>query len=134
MAKIESLKDLFTQEFLCDLLSTASCGSFWFECGVHKDTPKEVYNNARKQYECSEDIWAYCLLHGGFLNIADVEECEEDKEQGQHKISIDDVINGLNIVMLNYPQMYAAIRDENYDLYDADAVIQCAVFGDVIYG
>ena len=134
MAKINSVKDLFNQEFLCDLLSTASCGSFWFHCGVHKDTPSKIYKNARKKYECAEDIWAYCLLHGGFINIVDVEENEENPENGQHKISLEDIIKGMKIVILNYPKIYAALMDESADLFDADAVIQCSVFGDIIYG
>lgn len=127
-------KELFNHEFLTDLLSTASYGSFWFDCAVHEDTPDEVYENAKDKWECREDIWADCLLNGGYINICDVEECEEDSDEGQHKIGLDDIVKGFEIVMLKYPKMYAAIMDETYDLYDADAVIQCAVFGDLVYG
>lgn len=134
MAKITSIKEIFTQEFLSDILSTASYGSFWFDCSVHKDTPDELYEEAKEKFNCREDIWAYCLLHGGYINVCDVEECEEDSDEGEYKISLEDIIKGFEIVMLNYPSMYAAIMDETYDLYDADAVIQCAVFGELTYG
>ena len=135
MAKITSLKELFTKEFLVDILSTASYGSFWFDCSVHKDTPDDVYKKAKKENECREEIWADCLLGGACLNICDVEECaDNDTDEGEHKVGLNDIVKGFEIVMLNYPQMYANIREENYDLYDADAVIQCAVFGELVYG
>ena len=124
---ITSVKQLFTQEFLVDILTTASYGSFWFECSIHKDTPKEIINKA-KEFECREEKWACVLLNGGYVNIYDVE------EEKNHKVSLEDIIRGFEIVMLNYPEIYASIRDESYDLYDADAVIQCAVFGEVVYG
>jgi len=33
-----------------------------------------------------------------------------------------------------YPHIFARIKDENYDAGDADAWLQMAVFGDVIFG
>lgn len=127
MKMIKDIKEVFNQEFLMNLLCTASCNSFWFTCSVHEDTPKSVINKA-KSLECCEDKWAYCLLHGGSINIYDFEEATD------HKLTLKQIIDGFKIVMLNYPKMYAAIMDKTYDLYDADAVIQCAVFGDIIYG
>lgn len=125
---IKSVKELFTQEFLSDLLSSASYGSSWFAFGTHKDTPDDVYQAAKDCYECREDIWAYNLLHGGYLLIEDV---EDEKE---YKLSLKDIIKGFKIVMFNYPNMYASIMDDGGDLYDNDAVIQCAVFGELTYG
>lgn len=133
MDLIKSIKELLNQEYLSEILSTATYGSFWCDCSVHKDTPDDVYNKAKEIYECREDIWAYCLLNGGYLNICDVETCEEEGEEGEHKVGLDDIVKGFEIVMLNEPNIYAAIRGDNYDLYDADAVIQCAVFGDITY-
>ena len=125
---IKSVKELFTHEFLTDLLSGASYGSSWFAFGTHKDTPDDVYQAAKDCYECREDIWAYNLLHGGFLLVADVEEDED------YRLSLKDIIKGFEIVMLNYPRMYASIMKEEGDFYDYDAVIQCAVFGELTYG
>lgn len=125
---VRNVKNLFTHEFLTDILCSASYGSSWFYFGTHQDTPKSIYEDAKTCYECREDIWAYILLHDGFLVIEDIEEEEE------HKISLKDIIKGFKIVMLNYPQQYADIMEENGDYYDYDAVIQCAVFGDIVYG
>lgn len=130
---ITSVKEIFNQEFLSGLLSTASYGSNWFGYSVHVDTDDSLYKAAKDKYECREDIWAYVLLNGGYLNIFDLE-TDEDDEDGQYKIGLDDIIKGFEIVMFNYPQMYADIMTENEDFYDADAVIQCAVFGELTFG
>ena len=125
---VRNVKNLFTHDFLTDILCSASYGSGWFYFGTHEDTPKSIYEDAKTCYECREDIWAYVLLHDGFLVIEDI---EEEKE---YKISLKDIIKGFKIVMLNYPRHYANIMEENGDYYDADAVIQCAVFGNIVYG
>ena len=134
MAKFNSIKEVLTKEFLVDWLSTAIYGSFWCDCGVHVDTSDEVYEQAKKNNDCREDKWADVLLHGGSLNIIDVEECEDDSDEGEHKITLEDIEKALPLFMLNYPSQWAAIMDETGDLYDADALLQFVVFGDVIYG
>ena len=60
--------------------------------------------------------------------ILDVEEDE------RHTITLDDIIKGFKIVRDKYPHFYKDIMEENYDLIGADAVIQCAVFDEVVYG
>ena len=125
---VKSVEELFTHNFLVDLLCTASYGSSWFAFGTHKDTPDEIYQSAKDCYDCREDIWSYVLMNGGYLLVEDVEE-EKD-----YRLTLQDIINGFKITMLNYPEQYAAIMTENADLYDADCVIQCAVFGELTYG
>ena len=125
---ITRIEEVFTHDFLVDLLSGASYGSEWFIYDVHEDTPDEVYQAAKERYECREDIWAYVLTNGGCLSVND---WEEDKE---YRVTLQDIINGLSIAMFNYPEQYANIMLENADFYDYDCVIQCAVFGDLVYG
>lgn len=134
MAKYNSIKEVLTKEFLSDWLSTATYGSFWCDCSVHKDTSDEIYDEARNSNNCREDKWADVLLNGGSLNICDIEECEEGNEEGEHKMALADIEKALPLFILNYPTQWAAIMDETYDLYDADALLQFVVFGDVIYG
>lgn len=138
----KAIKELFTHEFLTDLLCTASYGSFWFdgECLIYTDIAnvahpsqkalkqKELYDSASKKYDCREDIWADILLNGGEFYIFDVEEDE------RHTITLDDIIKGFKIVRDKYPHFYKDIMEENYDLFGADAVIQCAVFDELVYG
>lgn len=138
----KAIKELFTHEFLTDLLSTASYGSFWFEAFAFINSAianvahpsqkalkqKELYDSASKKYDCREEIWADILLNGGELYILDVEEDE------RHTITLDDIIKGFKIVRDKYPHFYKDIMEENYDLIGADAVIQCAVFDELVYG
>lgn len=134
MAKFNSVKEVLTKEFLSDWLSTATYGSFWCNCSTHKDTSDELYKKAKEKNECREDIWAYILLHGGSINVVDVEELEDGNEEAEHKVMLRDIENALPLFMLNYPKQWAAIMDETMDLYDADALLQFIVFGDLIYG
>lgn len=116
------------KEFLVNWLADASFTPFWAKFGVHIDTPNDVYENAKLVNECREDIWAEVLLNGGFLLIEDV---EEEKE---YKVSLKDVEKGLKTLIFNYPRNYANIMTEEGDFYDYDALLQCVVFGDVVYG
>lgn len=127
--KFKTFKDILLKKgFLSDVLSTASYGNPWFAFGTHTDTDTETYETAKALYTCREDIWAYVLIHGGFLLVEDV---EEEKE---FKLSLKDFERALKSLALNYPSQYAAIMDESGDLYDYDALIQVAVFKEVVYG
>ena len=134
MAKINSIQEVLTKQFLSDWLATATCGSFWCECETHKDTSDEVYNKAKENNDWREDKWADILLNGGSLNVIDVEEAEDGNEEAEHKMTLEDIEKALVPFMLNYPSQWAAIKDETMDLYDADAFLQFVIFGDVIYG
>ena len=124
---IRTIKELFTHDFICNILCTAFYDSSWFAFGVHQDTDKQIYEDAKTCYECREDIWTYVLMHNGYIIIEDIEE-EED-----YKLSLKDLIKGFKTLMLNYPQHYANIMTKNADYYDCDAVIQCAIFGEIVY-
>lgn len=128
MAKKTIKSIVNNKEFLVNFLSTASYGSTWFAFGTHTDTPKEIYENAKLLNECREEIWADVLLNGGFLLVEDVEE-EKD-----YKVSIKDIEKGFATFMLECPQAYARIMDEEDDFYDDDALMQVIVFGEVVYG
>ena len=84
--KIE--RRLKQKEFLVDFLSTATYGSFWAQFGKHKDTPDDVYQNAKANNECREEVWADVLLNGGFFLVVDAEEGDE------YKLSLKDFIKG----------------------------------------
>ena len=135
MAKYNSIKEVLTKSFLSDWLSTATYGSFWCECNVHEDTSDEVYYKAKENNDCREDKWADVLLNGGTLIIIDREEYNDgDEDEACHKMTLDDIERALPLFMINHPSQWTAIMDETMDLYDADALLQFVVFGEVIYG
>lgn len=128
MAKINTIKEVLTQGFLSEWLTTATYGSSWCDCQIHSDTSDEVIENARESNECREDIWAYVLLNGGALNIIDVEEDEE------YKVTLADIEKAMATFMLNCPNQWAAIMDRTMDIDDADALLQWVVFDELVYG
>ena len=128
MAKKTIKSIVSNKEFLENFLSTASYDSSWFAFGTHQDTPKDIYENAKMLNEYREGIWADVLLNGGFLLVEDVEE-EKD-----YKVSLKDIEKGFATFMLEYPQAYANIMNEEDDYFDDDALMQVIVFGEVVYG
>jgi len=60
------------------------------------------------------------LTHGGNLRIHDAE------EEKWHKLTLKKFLKGLTFV----PEF----DFEDYDMYDAERVVQCALFGKLIYG
>lgn len=130
MRKKMSVKAIVTdKEFLVDFLADVSYDNYWASFGTHQDTPNDVYENAKANNECREEIWADVLLNGGFLLV-------EDREEGKdYKVSLKDVEKGFKRLMFMYPQNYANLMIEcASDFYDVDALLQCIVFKDVIYG
>lgn len=116
------------KEFLVCFLADATYDTYWAQVSVSDKNDAALVAAARDKNECREDIWADVLLGGGVLDVYDY----EDEEN--HEISLKSVEKGFNKLMREYPHNYANIKDENYDFYDVDALLQVIVFGEVIYG
>lgn len=59
---------------------------------------------------------------------------EAEEKPVKHSLTLGKVKKGLQILAKKYPHHWAAILEENTDMYTADAIVQCALFGDIIYG
>lgn len=116
------------KEFLVCFLADATYDTYWAKVSVHTDNDATLVATARENNECREDVWADVLLGGGFLKVYDCEDGEN------HKIDLKAVEKGFNKLMRKYPRHYANIKEEDYDFFDVDALLQVIVFGDVIYG
>lgn len=129
MRKKMSVKAIVAdKDFLVGFLADVAYNSYWARFGTHQDTPTEVRKNAKANNVCREEIWADVLLNGGFLRV-------EDREDGkEYKVSLKDVEKGFKRLMFMYPRIYANIMTKESDFYDVDALLQCIVFKDIIYG
>lgn len=116
------------KDFLVCFLADATYSSSWFGVKVSNDNDKALVDAANENNDCREEVWADVLLGGGKLHVTDYEE-----EKG-YEFTLSDVIKGMNKLMRNYPHHYAAIKDEDYDYFDVDALLQVIVFGEVVYG
>lgn len=121
-------KIVCNKEFLVTFLADVCYENYWAGFGTHRDTPKDIYENAKAANECREEVWADVLLNGGFLLV---EDREEDKD---YKVSLKDIEKGFKKFIFDCPRNYANIMTEEHDFYDMDNLLQTIVFGEVVYG
>lgn len=130
----------FTHEELVDLLSTALCGSSWFDA----DYDRAIYKTLTETNgDCYEDKLADMLLAGHTITITDVtaegemysDKCvriDEDDESAVYEVKLEDFLqtasteDGYRLVM--------EVLSGDGDFWTADAFLQRVVFGEVIYG
>ena len=124
----KTVDELLTEEFLSDWLSTASYGNIWCSVFIHNDTSDSLYNEAKEIKETREDEMAYILKRGGSILVID------EEEERDYKVTYEDIKNGIQTFVLNYPRQWAAIVEGDADLYDADILLQWIVFGEYVYG
>ena len=79
------------------------------------------------EFKPIEEPKAEWLLGGNILQVVD------DMEQ-EFEVSLQDVIDGFEIAKENEQNAYQNVIIGEYDSYDADAILQCIVYGEVIYG
>ena len=127
----KKLGELFTHEFISDLITTAIYGSTWLDITY----PEKFREDAERflEFECYEDKTAYALLHGYAIEYRDYEDGDDDAPT-LILVDLNKFIEGFLTFMLECPQSYANVMDENYDICDAEALMQCVMFGEVVYG
>lgn len=114
---------------LVDLLSTAFYGNPIFGCD-YTDELVNYKKSHKDQFKdmCYEDVMAEWL----FLNPNNTIEVDDPEEDKTYYLTLSQIEKGYGIY-LQHPyedQIYV----EDMDLIGADCVIQCALFGEVIYG
>ena len=118
---------LLKEENLVDLLSTAFYGNEWFTCEI----PDKWKYLVKSSSDCREDKWSDVLKGGGNITITDWED-----DESKHDISLEDIVKGLEKLYNEHLNVYARVMsfDGDADFYDADAVMQYAVYGEWVYG
>jgi hypothetical protein len=130
----------FEHEELVDLLSTALCGSSWFEA----DYDSKIYETLKvKNGECFEDKLADMLLAGHKITIIDHEadgesyskkfvRFEGEYESAVYEVSLKDFLNTAS-TKRGY-QLVDEVLSGDGDYWTADAYLQMVVFGEEVYG
>ena len=111
-----------TRQFVDDLLVTAFEGGITYWCC-------DAYP-VDNIYPEGATYVSDCLSRGRDIVIVEVG-VEEVNERKNHILTLDNLIFGIKCFM-NMPNANNIFDD--YDAWDADVIIQFAVFGDVIYG
>ena len=118
------LKD---REHLENILSVASYGSSWFSYGTpNKFTEMKQYQSGKFEYR--EQRWAQILLDGGYIIVCD------DEEEKEYELTLKKLEKAWQNEDPQVVRAKANIINGDDDFYDADAIIQCAIFGEVVYG
>ena len=121
------------KEQLSYILSGALYGSPWFGAD-YRDEDKPLANPD----DCFEDKLADILLKGGKITIYETDEYNPDEDapdaEWNHEISLADIEKGLQIVQQKYPRFWVDLVEENIDLWGYDAILQCAIFGELVFG
>lgn len=132
-------KHFLTKQGLSDLLSVATYGNEWPVIKAFKsDNEKGLFDDC----DCREDKWAIALLKGKGVIVYDLyDEDAEDfdgdgefPESAKHRITLDDVKKGLELMRDLYPRHWADLVEEDDDLTTGDVWLQLTVFGELIYG
>ena len=79
------------------------------------------------EFSPTEESKAKDLLNGKIL-------CAVDDMGQEFEVSLQDVIEGFEIAKNEEQNAYQNVLLGNYDSYDADAILQCIIYGEVIYG
>lgn len=132
MSKIKIEVEI-SKEVIANLLCSAfdpaiHAVSYWCEI-VGKISPKEYLYRIDKQ-----QIYPYVdvpLNEGGQL-ILKVTEGDEQSKYFNLDLSV--IQKGLEVMAEKYPEHFADIMSGNDDSATADVLIQCALFGEIIYG
>lgn len=138
-----------THDDLVNLFSTATFDSSWF--GIKR--PKGSYKGTELEDEsdCLEDTWSKIVLNGGKLFFCDYyAEDEEDfygtkphEWKGDHMrydITLDDIKSGIEKAVDEgeYPARCVMRLIDNdscdFDIDDAECLIQYIIFGEQVYG
>lgn len=140
-----------THDDLVNLFSGATYGSEWLSIG----TPLGTSNGLVTETDCREDVWAKVILAGKNLFFYDYYAVDEDDFNGdlphkwtkngdgdgrmRYEFTLEDIEKGISKCLDNGGWEAECANDlinksENLDLYEAEAIMQVIVFGEIIYG
>ena len=140
-----------THDDLVNLFSGATYGSEWLSIG----TPCGASDGLLTEDDCREDAWAKVILAGKKLFFFDYYAEDEDDFNGnlphrwskngdgdgrmRYDFTLEDIEKGIAKCLDKGGWETKCANDliyepENLDLYEAEAIMQVIVFGEIVYG
>lgn len=85
-----------------------------------------------------EQVWGpyqYPLSEGGavIISVLDTEE-GDDHHNKKFRLDLEAINKGLEVMANKFPRHFADMINENGDATTGDVLLQCCLFGDLIYG
>jgi len=115
------LDNLLDDEMIGNLLCNGCEGGINYWAESPDDNAKEV--GADYFHEAP-------LKEGGFFTVKDA----EDEDAPEIRIDRDAINKGIKVMAVKYPWHLANALTENDDADTGDVFIQCAAFGEIVYG
>ena len=130
----ENLERFLTQEELGYILCDGLNGSSWFGADYFDEDNKTYKHLVKPETEFFTDELADVLVGGGKIIIFDAEDLDDDGYEKRYTLTLEDFRKALKLMRDGYPQHWADLCDDNADFWTYDAVLQLAVFGEIVYG
>lgn len=110
------------QDLLCAALEGGS--NYWYVIKAYNFPKGETKQSLGIEFPHIE-----LPFKGGSLTIGELEGDMPDKTLDRESIS-----KGLEIMAEKYPKQFADFLDENEDANTGDAFLQCALYGELVFG
>lgn len=115
-----------TKDTVLSIIEGAFYGmNYWAEGMYIKNWGKVVKEETEDL--CSSELYTEILLNEGSLRVVDL----DDEE---HELNASKLCNGIKTVLEKYSHLADMSNLEMIDSQGAECIIQCALFGDIIYG
>lgn len=121
------LKDRDIANLICCGLEAGSTASFGYS-GFHGTTKAKAWRG-----EGWEKFFGHinpALTKGAYVVLY---ERHHDKQKW-HRLDLEAIERGLEIMARDYPRHFSDFRSENEDAITGDVFLQCALLGEVVYG
>lgn len=121
-----------TDRQLADLLCSALEGgsNYWIE---RVDVHEGKGDGKPWGTEYTPSYMSAPFSTNGFITIR-VSDEDDDQSHQMKRLNRPAMNKGLQILLEKYPHHYADFLAENHDSITADAFLQCALFGEIIFG
>lgn len=128
-----SVKVPVTKERIANLLCCAFEGgsNYWYWIDKFIKPPILEWQNDPEQVFQHID---YPLNKGGALIISDKEDDSPAKSKKTYRLDLESITKGLQVMADKCPRHFADMVSEDFDATTGDVLLQCCLFGEVIYG
>ena len=136
MQGAKKLGENSSKEALCDLFCSGIESGYLSSITIEEfiEPKKMTFRTDEKEIYRHLD---YPMNTGGALKVFDKYEYNENGNNPEtcyrYTLDLDKLIIGLARLSLDYPKIYAQWLDNSADALTGDALIQCALFGSIVY-
>lgn len=114
-----------TDEQIADLIIDGIESGTTYWAFIHNDTTE--FEKCYEKDLCTSEAIAEIILNGGAVEITDL----EDSDNPKHKLTLERLLKG---IQLNAEQRPWDSDLDNYDSGTSDAIIQYALYDELVFG